>query len=87
VAKLVSKFAKDNEELKITIGAMNGDLLDLSAIQTLAKLPGREELLATLMGTMAAPVTKLAQTLNEVPSKFVRTLAAVRDSQSGEQAA
>ena len=87
VAKLVSKFAKDNEELKITIGAMNGDLLDLPAIQALAKLPGREELLATLVGTMAAPVTKLVQTLNEVPSKFVRTLAAVRDSQPGEQAA
>jgi large subunit ribosomal protein L10 len=87
VAKLVSKFAKDNEELKITIGAMNGDLLDVSAIQALAKLPGREELLATLVGTMAAPVTKLVQTLNEVPSKFVRALTAVRDSRSDEQAA
>ena len=87
VAKLVSKFAKENEELKIMIGAMNGNLLDLSAIQTLAKLPGREELLATQMGTKAAPVTKLAQTLNEVPSKFVRTLAAVRDSRPDEQAA
>jgi len=53
----------------------------------LAKLPGREELLATLVGTMAAPMTKLVQTLNEVPSKFVRTLAAVRDSRPDEQAA
>ena len=87
VAKLVSKFAKDIEELKITIGALNGDLLDVSAIQALAKLPGREELLATLVGTMAAPVTKLVQTLNEVPSKFVRALTAVRDSRSDEQAA
>ena len=78
---------KDNEELKITIGAMNGDLLDIAAIQALAKLPGREELLATLVGTMAAPMTKLVQTLNEVPSKFVRTLAAVRDSRPDEQAA
>ena len=87
VAKLISKFAKDYEELKYTIGAMNGELLDLSAIQALAKLPGREELLATLVGTMAAPMTKLVQTLNEVPSKFVRTLAAVRDSRPDEQAA
>jgi hypothetical protein len=36
---------------------------------------------------MAAPVTKLVQTLNEVPSKFVRALSAVRDSRSDEQAA
>ena len=87
VAKVVSKFAKQNDDLKITVGAMNGDLLDSAAIQALAKLPSRDELLATLVGTMAAPMTKLVQTLNEVPSKFVRTLAAVRDSQSGEQAA
>jgi large subunit ribosomal protein L10 len=39
------------------------------------------------VGTMAAPMTKLVQTLNEVPSKFVRTLAAVRDSRPDEQAA
>jgi large subunit ribosomal protein L10 len=42
-------------------------------------MPSREELLGRLMGTMQAPVAKLARTLNEVPSKFVRTLAAVRD--------
>lgn len=31
------------------------------------------------MGTMNAPITKFVQTLNEVPSKFVRTVAALRD--------
>ena len=46
---------------------------------TTATLPSREQLLATLMGTMQAPITKFVQTLNEVPSKLVRTLAAVRD--------
>jgi len=39
----------------------------------------REQLLAQLMGTMRAPVAKFVQTLNEVPGKFVRTLAAVHD--------
>jgi large subunit ribosomal protein L10 len=43
-------------------------------------MPSREELLATLLGTMQAPVTKFVQTLNEVPGKFVRTVAALRDS-------
>ena len=38
------------------------------------------------MGTMQAPVAKFVQTLNEVPGKFVRTLAAVRD-QKEKQAA
>ena len=43
-------------------------------------MPSREQLLAQLMGTMRAPVAKFVQTLNEVPGKFVRTLAAVQRS-------
>jgi large subunit ribosomal protein L10 len=43
-------------------------------------MPSREELLATLLGTMQAPVAKFVQTLNEVPGKFVRTVAALRDA-------
>lgn len=80
VAKVLSAFAKDNDKLQITSGAMSGKLISLAEIQALAKLPGRQELLATLLGTMQAPIQKFVQTLNEVPSKFVRALAAVRDS-------
>ena len=42
VAQVVSKFAKDHEALKITVGVMNGDLIDEGTIQMLAKLPGRD---------------------------------------------
>ena len=42
----------------------------------------REELLARLLGTMQAPIAKFVRTLNEVPGKFVRTVAAVRDSKA-----
>jgi large subunit ribosomal protein L10 len=80
VARVMAKFAKDNEKLKITAGAMNGALIDSTMIQSLSKLPGRDELIAKLMGTMQAPVQKLASTLNEVPSKFVRTLSAVAEA-------
>ncbi len=82
VAKLLSEFAKDNETLKIRIGAMSGKLMSLAQVQALAKLPSREQLLATLAGTLQAPIVKFVRTLNEVPSKFVRTLAAVRDAKS-----
>lgn len=80
VAKIMSQFAKDNEKLKITAGAMNGDFMDLAMIQSLSKLPGRDELIAMLMRTIQAPVQKLVSTLNEVPSKAVRTLAAIAES-------
>ena len=82
-AKVLAKFQKANEAFSIKAGAMSGALLSAEEIDALAKLPGREELLATLVGTLQAPITKFVQTLNEVPSKFVRTLAAVRDARQG----
>ena len=82
-AKVLKNFAKDNETFTIKVGAMSGKLLTEDEITALSKLPGREELLAKLMGTMRAPVQQFVSTLNEVPGKFVRTLAAVRDSKQG----
>ena len=49
-------------------------------------LPSRDELLARLMGTLQAPVATLVRTMNEVPGRFVRTLAAVRDAKAGQAA-
>lgn len=80
VAKVLVEFAKGNEKLKVTAGAMNGKLMSVPELNALAKLPSRDVLLATLMATMNAPITKFVRTLNEVPSKFVRALAAVRDA-------
>ena len=79
-AKVLSEFAKENEQFVIKAGAMPNAVMSAQDVKALAQLPSREELLAKLLGTMQAPVTKLVRTLNEVPSKFVRTLAAYRDS-------
>jgi large subunit ribosomal protein L10 len=79
-AKVLSEFAKENEQFVIKAGAMPNAVMSAQDIKALALLPSREELLAKLLGTMQAPVTKLVRTMNEVPSKFVRTLAAYRDS-------
>lgn len=79
-AKVLQEFAKTNDKLVIKGGAMPGYVMDAAGVKALASMPSREELLATLLGTMQAPVTKFVQTLNEVPGKFVRTVAALRDS-------
>lgn len=79
VAKVLNKYAKEYDALEIKAGSMAGSLLSEGDIKALAQLPSREELLAKLMGTMQAPITKFVQTLNEVPTKFVRGVAAVRD--------
>jgi large subunit ribosomal protein L10 len=78
-AKVLFTYAKGNEKLVIKGGAMPNYLMNAKEIGNLASLPGRLELLSMVLGTMKAPVTKFVQTLNEVPTKFVRALAAVRD--------
>ena len=78
-AKVLSDFAKTNDKFVIKAGALPNQVLDAKAIQALASLPSREELLAKLLGTMQAPVATFVRTLNEVPSSLVRALAAVRD--------
>jgi len=82
IAKVMSEFAKDNAKFVVRVGAMGGHLLSKQELDALAKLPSRDILLAMLMGTMMAPVQKFVQTLNEIPARFVRTLAAVRDARS-----
>jgi len=80
VAKVLNDFAKGHEKFVIAGGAMPGRMMSTKQIAALASLPSRDELIAKLLGTMQAPVTKLVRTLNDVPSKFVRALAAVRDA-------
>jgi large subunit ribosomal protein L10 len=82
VAKVLNDFAKGNEKFVIAGGAMPGQLMSAKEISALAALPSREELIAKLLGTMQAPIVKLVRTMNEVPGKFVRTLAAVRDAKA-----
>ena len=76
-AKVLSEFAKDNELFVIRGGAMADTLMSVKDVKALATMPSRDELLAKLVGTLQAPIVKLARTMNEVPGRFVRTLAAV----------
>ena len=78
-AKVLNDFAKSNDKFVIKAGAMPNQVMDANGVKALATLPSREELLSKLLGTMQAPVAQFVRTLNEVPTKFVRGLAAVRD--------
>jgi len=77
-AKVLSEFAKENELFVIKGGAMPNAMMSAKDVKALATMPSREELLAKLVGTLQAPIVKLVRTMNEVPGRFVRTLAAVQ---------
>lgn len=85
-AKVMHDFAKGNDKLKVVGGAMPNYLMDGEGVKALASLPSREELLAKLLGTMQAPVSQFVRNLNEVPGKFVRTLAALKEQREGQGA-
>ena len=83
-AKVLSEAAKSLNKLKILAGILVGDsktsILNSGEVEALSKLPSRDELVMKLLFLMQAPATQFVRTLNAVPAKFVRTLAAIRDS-------
>jgi len=78
-AKVLNEFARTNENFVIKGGAVPNSVISPAEVKALATMPSREQLLAMLMGTMRAPIQKFVSTLNEVPARLVRTVAAVRD--------
>ena len=78
-ARVFKDFAKENEAFEIKALSVGGKLLPADQIDALAKLPTHEEALAMLMAVMQAPITGLVRTLNDVPGKVTRAVAAVRD--------
>lgn len=64
VAKALVDYAKENELLEIKGGVVEGELLDVAAIQALAALPTKDELRGMLAGTLQAPLRNLAGTLH-----------------------
>jgi large subunit ribosomal protein L10 len=79
-ARVAEAFAKTHDKFQVKLISVGGQLLDPSQLGAVAKMPTYDEAISQLMALMKAPVQKLASTLNEVPSKLVRTIAAIRDA-------
>ncbi len=79
-ARVLKEFAKENDKLVVKALSVSGQLLSAAELDRLASLPTKEQAISMLMSVMQAPITKLARTLNEVPGKMVRTVAAIRDA-------
>jgi large subunit ribosomal protein L10 len=78
-ARVIADFAKGNDKLVVKLVSIGGKLLEAGDIKRLADMPTKDQAISMLMSVMNAPIEKLARTLNEVPGKLVRVVAAVRD--------
>jgi large subunit ribosomal protein L10 len=81
-ARLIKDYAKTNDKLEVKALAIGGVAYGAAEIDRLATLPTREQALGILAGTLQAPLSKFARTLNEVPSQIARVLAAVKDQKA-----
>jgi len=78
-ARLLKDFAKEKKAFEIKALAVGGELMGADQIDRLANLPTRHQALGMLAAVTLAPVTKLARTLNDIPGRVTRVVAAVRD--------
>jgi len=82
-ARLLKEFSKENESMKVTAVSIGGNLLAADQLGAVASLPTYDEAISQLMSVMNGPITKLTRTLNDVPGKLVRVIAAVKDAKAG----
>ncbi len=65
-ARVVAKYAKEVKTLELKGGVVEGAYYDKDAIQTIATIPSREELLGKLLGSIQSPITNFARVLNQI---------------------
>ncbi|NMB11160.1 MAG: 50S ribosomal protein L10 [Firmicutes bacterium] len=85
-AKIISEFARLHKELEIKGGVLEGNVIDVDAVQALANLPPREELLAMVARAMQGPIAGIANALQGIMRNLVYALDAVREQKEGASA-
>jgi large subunit ribosomal protein L10 len=79
-ARVIAAYAKSNDKLIVKLIAFGGRLMGPQDLAVLATMPTYDQAVSQLMSVIQGPTTKLVRTLNEVPGKLARTLAAIRDA-------
>jgi large subunit ribosomal protein L10 len=86
--KVLTEFADDHDQPPVKAGVVDGEMLTPEQINQLASIPGRDQLIASVVGAFAGPVNELVFTLSGVVSDLVFTLQAVAEEKGdGEEAA
>ena len=78
-AKVVDKYAKENEKLVILGGAMGDTALDVAGVKAVAGMPSREELIASIVGCIAAPASNIAGAVGAPASNIASILSTIEE--------
>lgn len=78
-AKATEAFAKDNDKLVILGGSMGDNLLDVAGVKAVAAMPSREELIASIVGCIAAPASNIAGAIGAPASNIASILSTIEE--------
>jgi len=81
-AKIVAKYAKDHEALKMLGGIMESKFIDLAQVEALSKIPSKVELLAKLVGSINAPVSGFVNVLAGNLRGLVQVLNSIKEQKA-----
>jgi large subunit ribosomal protein L10 len=87
LAKAMKEYAAASPKVTLRAGFFDGRALTGQEVQALADVPSREVLLSRLVGSLASPVTRLAQALSDSPRKLVYVLESIRKQKPADAAA
>ena len=68
-ARILCKFADSHDNFEVKTGYMDSDIIDMDKIQSLAKLPTRDVLLANVLGAFQAPIASFARAVQAIVDK------------------
>lgn len=68
-ARILCKFADSHDNFKVKSGFLDGKVVDVATIESLAKLPSKEILLATVLGAFQAPIAAFARAVQAIVDK------------------
>jgi large subunit ribosomal protein L10 len=85
--KVLAKFAKANDKFRVKGAWLDGAYVDADGVDSLSKMPGRDETFAMLLSLISEPATRLARVISEPGAQVVRSIEAYRKKLGGESAA
>ena len=85
-ARILCKFAKDAQKLELKGGVVEGNVYDVDALNELAKIPSREELLSKLLGSMQSPITNFARVIKQIAEQGGADACAAEAAPAAEEA-
>ena len=87
LAKVLHQFGKTNPHVKVKAALVDGKPVPAAALEQLASMPSRTELVGRLLGLMQSPVRRLVTVLSAPHRNIAATVAAVAKKKEGEEPA